>query len=76
MAHYQTAIHHIKPTFRGLTVSLWCHGALCLHSGHTQQRVHIGTTVFTPGIYKRSPPQVLLAEPEDISADAQNDGLC
>lgn len=74
MAHYQMAIHHINPTSRELPVSqrVQCHSALCLQSGHTQQRVHFAVTVFTAEIHKPSLPQALLTKREESSADAQN----
>lgn len=39
--------------------------ALCLQSGHTQQRVHFAMTVFTPGVHKPSLPQALLPKQEE-----------
>lgn len=68
------AIHQINPTSRELPASqkVQCHSALCLQSGHTQQRVHFAMTVFTSGIHKCSSLQALLRKRDQTSLDPQN----
>lgn len=68
------AIHQINPTSRELPASqkVQCHSALCLQSGHTQQRVHFAMTVFTSGIHKCSSLQALLRKRDQTSPDPQN----